>query len=74
MADRGNNIHERLAPGPRLVSLHDAAADLGLPVYTLRRAIWDGELPQVQIGRSIRVDRQDLEAWLERRKVRGPVL
>jgi excisionase family DNA binding protein len=70
----GLGISERLAALPRLLPLRDAAAELGLPVYALRRAIWEGELPQVRIGRSIRVDRIDLEAWLDRRKVRGPVL
>ena len=39
-----------------------------------RDAIWNGELAQVRIGKSIRVDRNDLETWLARQKVRGPVL
>jgi excisionase family DNA binding protein len=64
---------ERLRQLPRLLTLQEAAEELGLKVWTLRRAMWDGELATVRIGRVIRLDRRDLEAWLERRKVRGPV-
>lgn len=67
-------IRARLAALPRLLTLKQAAEELGLPVWTLRRAIWDGELAQMRIGRGIRVDRDDLEAWLARQKVRGPAL
>lgn len=67
-------VRARLAALPRLLTLKQAAEELGLPVGTLRRAIWDGKLAQVRIGRSIRVDRQDLEAWLTCSKTRGPVL
>lgn len=74
MMKTGKQLGERLAGLPRLLPLKQAAAELGLPVWALRRAIWDGELPQIRIGRAIRVDRNDLEAWLERQKVRGPVL
>jgi len=64
----------RLAALPRLLPLKQVAEELGLPLSALRTAIWNGELPQVRIGRSVRVDRRDLEAWLDRQKVRGPVL
>jgi excisionase family DNA binding protein len=67
-------IRERLAALPRLLTLKAVAAELGLPVWTLRKALWNGELPQVRLGKSIRIDRNDLEAWLARLKVRGPVL
>jgi excisionase family DNA binding protein len=74
MAEHAETIHERLAALPRLLTLQQAAEELGVKVWTLRRAIWDGELPQVRLGKSIRIDRKDLEAWLGRLKVRGPVL
>ena len=69
-----SEIRARLGTLPRLLSLKDAAEELGVKVWTLRRAIWDGDLPQVRLGKSIRIDRNDLEAWLARLKVRGPVL
>lgn len=65
-------IRKRLATLPRLVTLKQAAAELGVPVWSVRRAMWDGDLPQVRIGRTIRIDRHDLEAWLTRQKIRGP--
>lgn len=67
-------IRARLAALPRLLTLEQAADELGVKVWALRRAIWDGELVQVRIGRAIRVDRNDLETWLERQKVRGPAV
>ncbi len=69
-----SEVRARLATLPRLLTLKQAAEELGLPVWTLRTAIWNCELPQVRIGKSIRIDRNDLEAWLARLKVRGPVL
>ena len=40
-------------------------------IYELLR---DGELPCIRIGRSVRIRRDELEAWLERRRddKRGP--
>jgi excisionase family DNA binding protein len=67
-------IKERLASVPRLLTLKQAGVELGVPIWSLRRAIWKGELPQVRIGRGIRIDRKDLEAWLTRVKIRGPEL
>jgi excisionase family DNA binding protein len=63
---------QRTGNAHRLLTLKEAAAELGLPVWTLRRAVWNGELSQVRINRMIRIDRQDLETWLARQKVRGP--
>ena len=69
-----NQITARLATLPRLLPLKVAAEELGLPVWTLRRAIWDGALAAVHVGRVVRIDRNDLEAWLARQKTRGPVI
>ncbi len=73
MRDEGE-IRARLAALPRLLTLEQAAGELGVKVWALRRAIWDGELPQVRIGKSVRIERSDLEAWLARQRVRGPAL
>lgn len=67
-------IRARLAALPRLLTLKQAADELGVKLAALRTAIWNGELPQVCLGRSVRIDRNDLEAWLDRHKVRGPLL
>lgn len=67
-------IRAGLGALPRLLTLKQAAEELGVKLSTLRSAIWNGELPQVRLGRSVRIDSNDLEAWIERQKVRGPAL
>jgi len=67
-------VRARLAALPRLLTIEQAAGELGVKVWALRRAIWNGELVQVRLGRAIRVDRNDLEDWLAHQKVRGPVV
>jgi excisionase family DNA binding protein len=57
----------------RLLSQQAAAAYLGISYWTLRDLIFRGDLPSVRIGRRTLVDRQDLDAFLERVKIRhGP--
>ncbi|HMK23896.1 MAG TPA: helix-turn-helix domain-containing protein [Terriglobales bacterium] len=67
-------IRAGLAQLPRLLTLKQGGAELGLPVWTLRTAIWKGELAHVRIGRQIRIDKNDLEDWLTRQKRRSPSL
>jgi len=69
-----SDISQRLAGLPRLISVSQAAEELGLPVWTLKSALWKGQLAHVRLGRLIRLERNDLEAWITSRKVRGPVL
>ena len=58
---------------PRLLSQHEAAAYLGISYWTLRDLTFRGEVPHVKIGRRILVDRLDLDAYLDRAKIRpGP--
>lgn len=58
---------------PRLLSQHEAAAYLGISYWTLRDLTFRGEVPHVKIGRRILVDRLDLDAYLDRVKIRqGP--
>ena len=45
---------------PRLMTLKDAAAALGLSVKTLRRRIAAGKLPVIRDRRVLRVDPEDL--------------
>ena len=58
---------------PRLLSQQEAAAYLGISYWTLRDLTLRGEVPHVKIGRRILVDRLDLDAYLDRAKIRqGP--
>ena len=58
------------APAPRLLSQQEAAAYLGISYWTLRDLTFRGEVPHVKIGRRILVDRLDLDAYLDRVKIR----
>ena len=58
---------------PRLLAQQAAAAYLGISYWTLRDLTFKGEVPHVKIGRRILVDRLDLDAYLDRAKIRqGP--
>ena len=46
-----------------------ALKDCGVSPRTTRRAIAAGELPAVKVGREYQVQRADLEAWREGRRV-----
>lgn len=56
---------------PRLLSQREAAIYLGISYWTLRDLTFRGEIPHVKIRRRILVDRLDLEAYLDRMKVRS---
>ena len=52
----------------RLLSVEEVADILGLEYKTIYRLVRSGDLPAARIGRVYRVDRADLEAYLERQK------
>ena len=52
----------------KLLSIEDVAEILGLEYKTIYRLIRGGGLPAARVGRVYRVDRADLEAFLERQK------
>jgi excisionase family DNA binding protein len=53
---------------PRLLSPSAAATYLGISVWTARRMIWRGDLPSVRVGRLVRIDKCDLEAYIAEQK------
>ncbi len=55
----------------RLISIQEASEYLAVSPWTVRRMIWNGELPHVRRGRRILLDLRDLDAWINREKVRG---
>lgn len=57
----------------RLMDTNEAASYLGLSSGTLRKWRMTGKynLPHIEVGGRIRYDRNDLDAWLEFRKVGG---
>ena len=58
------------ASEPRLLSQQDAACYLGISYWTVRDLVFRHELPFVKIGRRILLDRLDLDAYLDRSKIR----
>jgi len=55
----------------RLISIQEASEYLAVSGWTVRRMIWNGELPHVRRGRRILLDLRDLDSWIEREKVCG---
>ena len=53
----------------KLLSLEEVAEIFGLEYKTVYRLVKTGELPCARIGRVYRVNRADLEAYLERQKM-----
>jgi excisionase family DNA binding protein len=53
-----------------LVSVRDVANQLGVHPETIRRLIHDGRLDAVRIGRVLRVQREGLERFLARQRVK----
>lgn len=49
----------------RFVTVAELAALLRVSKMTVYRAVSDGRLPRVQVGRSIRIRREDVERVME---------
>lgn len=56
---------------PRLLSQHEAAHYLGISYWTVRDLVFRQEIPFIKIGRRVLVDRFDLDAYLDRSKIRA---
>jgi hypothetical protein len=68
----GKSIRE-----PRLVDLKRASAEWGIPIWTLRRLVWNGDLATVKLpsldgrdktARRIWIAREDLDRLIEQSK------
>jgi len=58
-------------PNKRLLSIKDLVAEYGITVWFWRTQIWDKNLPYIQVGRKMFIDRQDVEGFLETNKIIG---
>jgi len=68
MEQSASHSQERLKSAV-LLNLKGLVATYGLTTWFWRTAIWRGDLPYLQLGRKMVVDRRDVEAWIERNKV-----
>ena len=57
-------------PSPRLMTLKQASAFLGLTVWALRERVWRGQIPFLKFpeGKKIYIDREDIEEFIKRNK------
>ncbi len=53
----------------RLLTIRKASEYTGLPVWSIRTLLWNGRLPFIRIGHTQYIDRQDLDAFIDREKV-----
>ena len=54
----------------RLYTLDEAATYLGRSTWSVRRLIWNGDLPQVRAGGRVHVDVRDMDMFIEKFKER----
>ena len=54
----------------RLYSVNEASIYLGRTVWAVREMLWAGKLPYIKDGRRILLDIQDMNAWVEKNKIR----
>jgi len=52
------------------MSIREAAEYLGRSTWSVRRLIWNGELPAVRAGGRVHMDVRDMDEFIERNKVR----
>lgn len=50
---------------PEFLAPQEVAELLRVSVYTVRRWIKEGDLPAYKVGRSWRIDQEELERWLD---------
>jgi excisionase family DNA binding protein len=53
------------------VSLAEASEYLSVSDWSIRAMVWRGDLPHIRLGKRILIDSRDLEAWIDKSKVRG---
>jgi excisionase family DNA binding protein len=58
-----------ITAGPRLLTIKDAAAYLSARVWAIRQLLRNREIPYVPVGRGFKIDKMDLDRWIERQKI-----
>ena len=55
----------------RLYTIKELAAEIGGTKWFWRSMIWDAQLPYVQVGKKMFVDKNDVDAFIEKNKHRN---
>ena len=55
--------------GDRLFDVKKAATYLGVGRETIRKMVHDRQIPYVHLGKGFKIDRLDLDRWIEKRKI-----
>ena len=63
---RRNSAHNM--PIKRLYSIKELVKEVGATEWFWRTQIWDGQLPYVQVGRKMLIDREDVESFIQKHK------
>jgi len=58
----------KISTPKRLFSIPEAAIYLGRSVWSIRRLIWNGDLPRVSAGGRVHVDVKDMDAFIDKNK------
>ena len=56
-------------PMKRLYSIKELVKEIGATEWFWRSQIWEGQLPCVQVGRKMFIDRVDIEVFINQYKV-----
>jgi excisionase family DNA binding protein len=56
-------------PVKRLYSIKELVKEIGATEWFWRTQIWDGQLPYIQVGRKMLIDRNDIEAFIQKHKL-----
>lgn len=63
--------HQEIAPALPLMTIEEVMADLSIGRTLAQELIDNGDIPVIEItGRALRIDREDLQAYKKRRRVR----
>ncbi|MBI4816660.1 MAG: excisionase family DNA-binding protein [Deltaproteobacteria bacterium] len=66
MATPASKRHPDPDPQTQLgLSTRECASRVGVHDFTIRRAIWDGQLAHFRVGRAVRIRPADLAAWVD---------
>ena len=65
---------EQESLGKRLYTAREVAEYLGMKIGTVRHLYYDGKIPVVNNGRSVFLDKEDLDRWVEENKRREDLL